>query len=104
MEERGPEIEALLARLRRIEGQVRGLQRMIEEDRQCEDVLTQLMAARSGLEQAGILLMESHITRCLLPDFPADDPRVVELREALKAWMRFGGPAPATAITREDYM
>ena len=47
--------EALLARLRRIEGQIRGIHRMVSEDRVCEDVLTQLMAARSGLDQVGLL-------------------------------------------------
>jgi hypothetical protein len=39
-----------------------------------------------------------------LQDLAPDDPRVVELREALKAWMRFGGPVPATAVSREDYV
>lgn len=97
-------IEGVLARLRRIEGQIRGIQRMLEEDRECEDVLTQLMAARSSLDQAGLLLMEWHITRCLLPDLAPGDPRLLELREALKAWMRFGGPVPATAVSREDYI
>jgi DNA-binding FrmR family transcriptional regulator len=97
-------IEAVLTRLRRIEGQIRGIQRMLEQDRECEDVLTQLMAARSSLDQAGLLLMEWHITRCLLQDLAPDDPRLLELREALKAWMRFGGPVPATAVSREDYI
>lgn len=97
-------IDAVLTRLRRIEGQIRGIHRMLEQDRECEDVLTQLMAARSSLDQAGLLLMEWHITRCLLQDLPLGDPRIVELREALKAWMRFGGPVPATAVSREDYL
>ncbi|GAF90737.1 unnamed protein product, partial [marine sediment metagenome] len=48
--------EALLARLRRIEGQIRGIHRMVSEDRMCEDVMTQLMAARSGLDQVGLLI------------------------------------------------
>lgn len=105
MDDSGDEtIEAILARLRRIEGQIRGVHRMLEEDRECEDVLTQLMAARSSLDQAGLLLMEWHITRCLLPDLAPGDPRLLELREALKAWMRFGGPVPATAVSREDYI
>ncbi|HXF51580.1 MAG TPA: metal-sensitive transcriptional regulator [Dehalococcoidia bacterium] len=105
MDDPGDElIEGVLTRLRRIEGQIRGIQRMLEEDRECEDVLTQLMAARSSLDQAGLLLMEWHITRCLLPDLAPGDPRLLELREALKAWMRFGGPVPATAVSREDYI
>jgi DNA-binding FrmR family transcriptional regulator len=84
------EAEALLTRLRRIEGQIRGIQRMLEEGRDCEDVLTQLTAARSALEQVGLLLMDRHIERCVLSGLPADEPRVQALREALKTWTRFG--------------
>jgi DNA-binding FrmR family transcriptional regulator len=50
-----PETEAILNRLRRIEGQIRGIHRMLAEDRVCEDVVTQLMAARSSLDQVGLL-------------------------------------------------
>jgi DNA-binding FrmR family transcriptional regulator len=90
MDERsGMEIETLLARLRRIEGQIRGIQRMLEEGRECEEVLTQLTAARSALDQVGLLLMDRHIERCVLGGLPADEPRVQALREALKTWTRF---------------
>jgi DNA-binding FrmR family transcriptional regulator len=59
MDERsGAETETLLTRLRRVEGQIRGIQRMLEEGRGCEDVLTQLAAARSALDQVGLLLMD----------------------------------------------
>ena len=71
---------------------------MLEERRECEDVLTQLMAVRSGVDQAGLLLMDLHIECCLLEDLPADDERVKELREALKMWSRFGQPAPASPL------
>jgi DNA-binding FrmR family transcriptional regulator len=81
---------SLLTRLRRIEGQVQGLQRMLETGRDCEEVLTQLMAARSSLDQVGVLLMEHHIERCLFRGLPADSAEVKELREALKSWARFG--------------
>jgi DNA-binding FrmR family transcriptional regulator len=91
MDERsGSETEALLTRLRRIEGQIRGIQRMLEEGRGCEDVLTQLTAARSALDQVGLLLMDWHIERCVLGGLPPDEPRVQALREALKTWTRFG--------------
>ena len=91
MDERsGSETEALLTRLRRIEGQIRGIQRMLEEGRGCEDVLTQLTAARSALDQVGLLLMDWHMERCVLGGLPHDEPRVQALREALKTWTRFG--------------
>jgi DNA-binding FrmR family transcriptional regulator len=89
-ESAGSEAETLLTRLRRVEGQIRGIQRMLEEGRDCEDVFTQLAAARSALDRVGLLLMDWHIERCLLGDLPAEEPRVQALREALKMWTRFG--------------
>jgi len=50
--------EMLVKRLRRIEGQVRGIQKMVENHRDCEAVITQLIAARSGIESVGALLIE----------------------------------------------
>lgn len=81
--------ESLLARLRRIEGQVRGIHRMVAEDRLCEDVLTQLMAARSGLDQVGLLLMDHHIEHCLSGDVPEEDG-LRNLQSTLRMWLRFG--------------
>ena len=86
------ETDALLARLRRIEGQVRGLHRMVSEDRMCEDVLTQMMAARSSLDQVGLLLMDHHIEHCLLAGLP-DHEGLRNLQSALRLWLRFGAPA-----------
>ena len=56
----------IITRLRRVEGQVRGIQRMIEEGRDCEEIVTQLMAARAALDRASILIINSRIERCLL--------------------------------------
>lgn len=53
-------------RLKRVEGQVRGLQRMIDEGTHCEQVLTQLLAARSALDQIGLLIMSDYIENCLM--------------------------------------
>ncbi len=83
--------EALLSRLRRIEGQIRGINRMVSEDRMCEDVLTQLMAARSGLDQVGLLLMDHHIEHCLLAGLPEQDG-LRNLQSTLRLWLRFGAP------------
>ena len=57
--------EDLLARLRRVEGQVRGIARMIEEDQYCIDVLTQVSAATKGLQQVGLGLFDDHLRRCV---------------------------------------
>lgn len=55
----------LLARLRRVEGQVRGIQSMLEEQRECADVVTQIAAATKALEQVGFKLVASGLTYCL---------------------------------------
>lgn len=84
------ETDALLNRLRRIEGQIRGIHRMLAEDRVCEDVVTQLMAARSSLDQVGLLIIDRHIDRCLVG---RSDPAeaLANLQNALRLWLRFGG-------------
>ena len=93
--------EDITARLRRIEGQVRGVLKMLEEDRECEEMLTQTMAIRSALDNVGARLMEYHMDRCLLDGFNCDPAQMERLREALKLWTKFGQPAPAMAIPYE---
>jgi DNA-binding FrmR family transcriptional regulator len=84
------EPKAITTRLRRIEGQVAGIQRMLEAGRDCEEVLTQIMAVRSSLDQVGLLLMEMHIEKCVLDSLPPDSPMTKELADVLKSWARFG--------------
>lgn len=60
-----PYKQSLLKRLRRIEGQVRGIHRMVEEDRYCVDVLTQVAAVRAALQQVALGLLESHTRGCV---------------------------------------
>lgn len=91
----------ITTRLRRIEGQVRGIQKMLDEGRECEDMLTQAMAVRSAVDQVGARLMEYHVDRCLLEGFDCDEERMDRLRQALKLWTRFGQPAPAMALPYE---
>ena len=56
----------IMARLRRMEGQVRGVQRMVDEDQYCLDVLTQLSAIIAAARQAGLLVLEDHVRGCVL--------------------------------------
>jgi DNA-binding FrmR family transcriptional regulator len=84
------EEDNILVRLRRIEGQVRGIQRMLTGDRECEEVLTQLMAARSSIDQVGLLMIERHIEKCLLKDLEDDPERLQRVKETLQMWARFG--------------
>ena len=57
--------DAVLARLRRVEGQVRGIARMVDEDTYCIDVLTQVSAATRALENVALLLLEDHLDHCV---------------------------------------
>jgi DNA-binding FrmR family transcriptional regulator len=58
--------EELTNRLKRIEGQIRGLQRMVEEERDCEAILTQLMAARAALDKVGLLVADNFVQECVM--------------------------------------
>jgi DNA-binding FrmR family transcriptional regulator len=60
-----PTKDRLRKRLKRVAGQVAGLQKMIDEDRYCVDVLTQVAAVRSALDAVGVLLLTDHIEGCL---------------------------------------
>jgi DNA-binding FrmR family transcriptional regulator len=58
--------EEITNRLKRVEGQIRGLQRMVEEQRDCEAILTQLMAARAALDRVGLLIADSFVRDCFM--------------------------------------
>lgn len=66
------------ARLSRIEGQVRGLGRMVEEDRYCPDILTQLASVHAALRGVGKLLMRSHLQHCVTGALRSGDPAAAE--------------------------
>lgn len=79
----------LLARLRRVEGQVRGLQSMLTEQRECADVVTQIAAAARALEQVGFKLVASGLTYCLAhPDEAAEAG--YDLARVEKMFMKIG--------------
>ena len=58
--------EALLRRLGRIQGQVGGIGRMVESDKYCIDILTQISAVKAALDQVGMLLLEDHVHHCVV--------------------------------------
>ncbi len=60
------EKDAVSKRLRRIEGQVRGVEKMIQEDRYCIDVLTQISAIQSGLKAVALGLLDDHMSHCVV--------------------------------------
>ena len=82
--------QALLGRLRRIEGQVRGVHRMIDEDTYCIDVLTQISAATRALQAVAVGLLEGHLAHCVVDAARAGDPsaKVKEASDAIARLVR----------------
>jgi CsoR family transcriptional regulator, copper-sensing transcriptional repressor len=84
--------EAHLKRLRRIEGQVRGIERMVEDDRYCIDILTQVSAATSALQSAALALLEEHLEHCVADAVRAGgaeaDAKVAEASAAIARLVR----------------
>lgn len=64
---------AVLARLKRVEGQIRGLQRMVEDDTYCIDVLTQVSAATKALQSVAVHLLDDHLRHCVTHAVQSDD-------------------------------
>ncbi|GLW09066.1 hypothetical protein Misp01_41950 [Microtetraspora sp. NBRC 13810] len=81
--------QAYLTRLRRIEGQVRGLQRMVEDDAYCIDVLTQVSAVTRALQAVALGLLEDHIGHCVADAISSGGPEAEEkVKEASAAIAR----------------
>lgn len=85
------EKDALVRRLHRIEGQVRGIERMIEEDRYCIDVLTQIAAVNTALESLAFRILDDHVNHCVAGALASGDPAEAEAKskELLQAVHRF---------------
>ena len=77
-------------RLKRIEGQVRGVQKMVDEDRYCIDVLTQVGAAKAALDAVALLLLQDHTEHCVVEAIQAGDgsKKILELNEAVQRLVR----------------
>lgn len=82
-----------LGRLRRIEGQVQGIQRMVEEDKSCVDVLLQLAAVQGAVEQVQKLLLGQHLEACVVEAVrsPSSRDRQRKMDELLDVFSRFSG-------------
>jgi CsoR family transcriptional regulator, copper-sensing transcriptional repressor len=82
--------KAVLSRLRRIEGQVRGIEKMVDDDRYCIDVLTQVNAARAALESVALQLLADHTEHCVTEAIQNGGGRakVRELNEAVERLVR----------------
>jgi CsoR family transcriptional regulator, copper-sensing transcriptional repressor len=83
--------ESLVKRLHRIEGQVRGIERMLEEDRYCIDVITQISAVSTALESVAFKILDEHVKHCVAGALASGDEEeaAVKSRELLEAVHRF---------------
>lgn len=83
--------EDMLKRLRRIEGQVKGIQRMIEEEKQCVDILTQVAAVRAAINKVGSLILEKHSMACIQNAVSCEDKdkALNELAKTMQSFMKF---------------
>src|SRR3954465_14477332 len=79
-----------LTRLRRIEGQIRGLQKMVDEDRYCADILTQISSVHEALRGVGRELMRNHLKHCAPAAIRASDSEAEEMYDELVEMMRIG--------------
>jgi DNA-binding FrmR family transcriptional regulator len=81
---------AVTARLRRIEGQVRGLQRLVDEERYCIEILTQISATTKALQGVALLLLDGHLQHCLTDPADARDgqQRLTEATDAIRRLVR----------------
>ena len=86
-----PHKDALQKRLRRIEGQVRGVERMVEDDRYCVDILTQIAAVETALEAVASKVLEDHVTHCVAGALASGDEEAARAKtdELLAAVNRF---------------
>ncbi|MGQ9553842.1 MAG: metal-sensitive transcriptional regulator [Anaerolineae bacterium] len=74
----------ILARLRRLEGQVRGLQRMLAEGRDCGDIIAQYLAARAALDEVGARILDAELERCLRNG----EPQAERIGRVVRLWLR----------------
>jgi len=83
--------EALVRRLHRIEGQVRGIERMVDEDRYCIDILTQISAVTTALEGVAFRILDDHVNHCVAGALASGDPAEAgaKSKELLEAVHRF---------------
>jgi DNA-binding FrmR family transcriptional regulator len=82
--------KSIQSRLRRVEGQVRGIQKMVEEDRYCIDVLTQVNASRAALESVALQLLADHTQHCVMEAIRSGggSKKVRELNDAVERLVR----------------
>ena len=85
----GGDHDKLIARINRIEGQVRGLRKMVEEDRDCMQVLKQVAAAHGALRSLGAMILEDHLKGCVATAIQRHDHESEAINEVIEIFNRF---------------
>ncbi len=89
---KGRDADAIIKRLKKIEGQVRGIIKMVEDDRTCCDILTQICAVKSALHKTGQVILEEHLQHCVIDAVRdgKDQEAIKNLVAALEQFSRIG--------------
>jgi len=84
------DVTAINNRLKRIEGQIRGLMKMVEEDRSCEEILMQISSVKSALHKTGQVILEGHLHHCVLDGIREgkEDETIQKLSSAIEQFSR----------------
>ncbi len=84
------DVKAVTNRLKRIEGQIRGIIKMVEEDKPCEDILIQIGSAKSALHKTGQVILEGHLHHCVLDGIKdgKEDETIEKLSSAIEQFSR----------------
>jgi len=84
------DVDAVTKRLRRIEGQIRGIIKMLEDDKSCEDILIQIGSAKAALHKTGQVILEGHLSHCVLDGIREgkEEETVKKLSSAIEQFSR----------------
>jgi DNA-binding FrmR family transcriptional regulator len=88
MAEQGASKEMLISRLKKIEGQIRGIQKMLGDDRECESIVTQLVAVRVAIESVGALVLNNYMKICFRKDGQTEEDSISSLARCVALWGR----------------
>jgi DNA-binding FrmR family transcriptional regulator len=78
----------LINRLKKIEGQIRGIQKMLGDDRECEGIVTQLVAVRAAIESVGALVLNNYMKICFRKDSQTEEDSISSLARCVALWGR----------------
>jgi len=88
MDDNEKTMRGIISRLKRVEGQIRGLQRMIEDEQDCSAVVTQLSAARSALDKVGFMILSHRVEECLRRKIEEGQSADSALEDAMKLFLK----------------